>query len=194
MNRIVDQFIKLSLWSFATFFIVQLVYSWINIDSWKSETITDIATIIVGFIGKAMTFTTLIMTVFNKFAWKWKLVKCIHNVPILKKSYEGKFLSTYDNIERCGTLFINQTFLNISVMLVTAESKSRSITAYLDINEGFSRLIYTYQNDPHGEIQDKSPIHYGTSILIVSNTETLEGNYFTGRKTTGSMKFNAISD
>ena len=36
-------------------------------------------------------------------------------------------------------------------------------------------------------------ISYGTAMLNVSNPTILEGNYFTGRKTRGSMMFEAIS-
>ena len=194
MSNIIHQFMKLSLWLFAISFIVQLLYSWINADLWKIGSLTDIATISVSFIGKAVAITTIAMSMFNKFAWKWKIVKCIHNVPILKNAYEGRIMSTYDGVERLGKMIITQTFLNISVKLSTNESQSRSVTTYLDGSDGSYRLIYTYQNEPHAEVQERSPIHYGTAILDICDEENLEGNYFTGRKTTGSMKFTAVSE
>ena len=193
MKSTINKFIKISLWSFAIVFIAQLLYSY-NVDEWENKTLTDITTISISIIGKSITCTTIIMSIFNKFAWKWQLFQYIHDVPVLKKTYEGKILSTHDGIERDGKMFINQSFLNVSVRLTTNESQSRSVTSYLDIGEGFCRIIYTYQNEPHAEIQDRSPIHYGTAILNVCDTEIMEGDYFTGRRTTGSMKFNAIPE
>ena len=58
---------------------------------------------------------------------------------------------------------------------------------------GVQYLIYTYQNEPRVEIQDQSTMHYGTAMLNVTNSLELEGNYFTGRKTRGSMSFSAIA-
>lgn len=187
------QFVKLSLWSFAIFFIAQLLYALTYANIFENKSLTDVANISVSIIGKTITLTTITMSAFNKFAWKWKLFQYIHDVPVLKGTYEGIISSTYDGVERHGKIFITQTFLNISIRLATNESQSRSITSYLDLNEGFCRLIYTYQNEPNAEIQNRSPIHYGTTILNIYDTEILEGNYFTGRKTTGSMRLYATS-
>ena len=115
----------------------------------------------------------------------------MHDTPLLAKKYAEIFILDYDKKERSEDIIVNQTFLNISVQLVTNESKSRSLTASLTNVQNVLYLIYTYQNDPRTEIQNRSPIHYGTAILDVSNPMLLEGNYFTGRNTRGSMKFNS---
>lgn len=144
---------------------------------------------IFGFIGESITVAAFLMFVFNKWAWKWKLIRLLHSVPILYNRYSGTFVSDYDHKERNGELIINQTFLNISVVFNTAESSSRSITATIDNCDDLQRLIYTYQNEPKGEIQDRSPIHYGTAILDVTKPNEIGGNYYTGRKSRGSMTF-----
>ncbi|MBQ6626301.1 MAG: hypothetical protein IIX27_03315, partial [Ruminococcus sp.] len=63
------------------------------------------------------------------------------------------------------------------------------VTATIDNRDNVQHLIYTYQNEPKGEIQDRSPIHYGTAILDVTNPNEIKGNYYTSRNSRGSMTF-----
>ena len=53
-------------------------------------------------------------------------------------------------------------------------------------------LIYTYLNTPRAEIQDRSAIHYGTAMLSIDDPKHLAGNYFTIRKSRGSMDLKAV--
>lgn len=78
----------------------------------------------------------------------------MHDIPILALKYTGVFISDYDNVERPGNIIISQTFLSISIQLITNESKSRSLTASITNVQDVPYLIYTYQNDPRAEIQD----------------------------------------
>ncbi|BAN61872.1 hypothetical protein ANG_1402 [Streptococcus anginosus subsp. whileyi MAS624] len=59
------------------------------------------------------------------------------------------------------------------------------INLWLGRVEILTKLIYTYLNNPSAELQ--CPIDYGT--VIIDNPNRLEGNYYTGRKTRGSMRF-----
>ncbi|MGT2797676.1 Cap15 family cyclic dinucleotide receptor domain-containing protein [Streptococcus intermedius] len=82
---------------------------------------------------------------------------------------------------------MEQSFFTVKVKLKTSESSSNSITASIVNDNGTQKLIYTYLNNPRAELQ--SPIHYGTVIIDIDNPNRLEGNYYTGRKTRGSMRF-----
>ena len=193
MNDIVNKFMNISIWLTAIFLLIRCFISWADIKSaWETGNITTLCYNFYGFIGESIGISAIIMLIFNKYAWKWKLVRWMHDTPVLAEKYTGTFVSDYDNIERSGNIIINQTFLSISVQLVTNESKSRSLSASLSNIQDVLYLIYTYQNDPRAEIQNRSPIHYGTAILDVSNPAILEGNYFTGRNSRGSIKFNSI--
>lgn len=193
MNDSVKKFMNISIWLTAIFLLIRCFISWSDIKSaWETGNTATLCYNFYGYIGEAIGATAIIMLIFDKYAWKWKLVRWMHDTPILAKKYTGTFISNYDNVERSGEIIINQTFLNVSVQLVTNESKSRSLTASLNNVQGVLYLIYTYQNDPRAEIQNRSPIHYGTAMLDVSNPAILEGNYFTGRNSRGSMKFNSI--
>lgn len=159
---------------------------------WEAGHIFSLGYNFLGFIGEAIGIAAIVMAVFNKWAWKWKWLHWIHDVPVLARNYNGTFISDYDDVKRFGMLVINQTFLTVTVQLKTDESNSRSLTASFIEVQSVKHLIYNYQNDPRAEIQDRSPMHYGTAMLNVSNPMILEGNYFTGRKSRGSMKFEAV--
>ncbi|MGX8700590.1 Cap15 family cyclic dinucleotide receptor domain-containing protein [Caproiciproducens sp.] len=186
------KFVNISIWLTAILLLVRLLISWTDVkDMWEAGHIFSLCYSFFGFIGEAIGVTAIVMAVFNKRAWKWKWLRWTHDIPVLAKSYNGEFISDYDGIKRLGTMIIDQTFLSVAVQLKTDESSSRSLAASFSDVQSVRYLIYTYQNDPHAEIQDRSPMHYGTAILNVSNPMILEGNYFTGRKSRGSMKFEA---
>ena len=132
------------------------------------------------------------MACFNKWLWRWKPLNWLSGgMPILAKKYKGKirFHSDDGDPERESEIVIKQTFLNVIVKLRTEESSSNSVTATIKEENGSKMLIYTYLNIPRAEIQDRSEIHYGTAMLNVDDPKRLIGNYFTTRKSSGSMDF-----
>lgn len=194
MNEKIKKFISISLWVAAILLLIRCFISWTDLKSmFESRNLSSLCYNLFGFIGEAIGITGIIMAVFNKWAWRWKWLRWTHSIPVLAQKYNGIFTSDYDQIERSGSLTINQTFLSINIQFRTSESSSRSLTASFSLLNGVQYLIYTYQNDPRGEIQDQSSMHYGTAMLNVTNSVELEGNYFTGRKTRGSMSFSAIA-
>ncbi len=76
--------------------------------------------------------------------------------------------------------------------MYSAESSSWSNTAQIseDDDSGTLRLSYNYTNRPKAAIRERSEIHDGAAILriIKAPTLTLEGEYWTSRKTTGDMR------
>lgn len=118
--------------------------------------------------------------------WLWKCLP-FHNIPKLHKKYEGTLKSTYDNKERKIYVTINQTLFGTSVTVKTDESQSYTVTANFDITDNYKRLIYTYHNEAKAEYNERSPQHYGTTILDVENKNELTGKYYTNRKTTGDI-------
>ena len=110
-----------------------------------------------------------------------------HNIPKLHKKYEGTFKSSYDNKERKMYVKINQTLFGTSVTVKTEESQSYTVAANFDITDNYKRLIYTYHNEAKAEYNERSPQHYGTTILDVEDKNELIGKYYTDRKTTGDI-------
>ena len=193
MGEEAKKFMKISIWLTAILLIARFLISWVDVKRmWETGNIFSLSYNLFGFIGEAIGIAAIFMSIFNKWAWKWKCFKWTHDLSVLSKKYEGTIISDYDGVKRLVMLNVNQTFLAVKVEMKTDESSSRSLIASFVKMQGVQYLIYTYQNDPRAEIQDRSPMHYGTSMLNVSNENVLEGNYYTGRKTRGSMIFEAI--
>ena len=148
---------------------------------------------ILSIATKSIGLTTIFVTFFNKWLWRWKLFKFLAgDMPVLAEKYKGKLRFEYNGKvqERDSCIFIKQTFLSIFIRLETDESCSNSLTAVINEYNSSKSLIYTYLNTPRAEILDRSAIHFGTAMLnIDEDQETLSGNYFTIRNSRGSMKF-----
>ena len=115
-------------------------------------------------------------------------------LPVLAKHYKGTITFVWNDVQQTmnSEIWIEQTFLNVSVKLGTNESTSNSVTASIEKVNNEQQLIYTYLNTPRAELQDRSAIHYGTAMLCVDDSKKLTGNYYTSRSTRGSMIFQAV--
>lgn len=56
----------------------------------------------------------------------------------------------------------------------------------------YTAVLNLILNTPKAEVRHRSEIHYGTAMLYVDNPKVLKGQYFTDRKSTGDMVFNAV--
>lgn len=160
----------------------------------------------IGFvfdcIGKSATSITVLSGLFCTYMWKLKIFqKWLVLIPDLNGIWNGRIDSDWINPETnekpptiSAKLTIKQTLFKISCVLETKESSSCSLIAnfVMDSDNQKNQLVYTYQNDPKQTIQNRSRIHYGTAILNIKrkkNSMLLEGDYWTGRNTSGSMSF-----
>jgi hypothetical protein len=77
--------------------------------------------------------------------------------------------------------------------MLTYESTSGSLEANLIRDQdGVHRVVYVYDNTPRAEVRHRSQIHYGATVLVAprdTDTEGIEGHYFTDRNTSGEMRF-----
>ncbi|MDF2882012.1 MAG: hypothetical protein K0R54_2569 [Clostridiaceae bacterium] len=140
----------------------------------------------IGFAGEAIGITTIITTVYER--WGWKL-NPLEDTPVLCRNYIGTMLTSYDNIEREARLEVKQTLLSTNIILISGESKSKSISSSIDSVLGEKQLTYCYLNTPTAAVRDRSEIHYGTAMLCIENPKEITGQYFTDRKTAGDMYF-----
>lgn len=148
-----------------------------------------------GCVGKTASIVFLFAIAFEKWLWK---IKILHTwlvpVPNLNGKWQGNIHYYWDGEyrDKPTEVKIQQTFLHIQVKIKTDESWSNSICSSFDIDEakGIRQLIYSYLNVPKASVRDRSQIHYGTASLYISDdTNTLEGNYWTDRKSQGELKF-----
>ena len=162
-----------------------IVYIFIDLLVETKFNILDIKLLLSTLQGNIIQFITIILfTIYERCLWRYNP---FNRTPKLHKKYEGTLKSTHDNKERKIYVTVNQTLFGTSVTVKTDESQSYTVTANFDITDNYKRLIYTYHNEAKAEYNERSPQHYGTTILDVENKNELTGKYYTNRKTTGDI-------
>lgn len=194
MNETIKKFVKISGWTALIVFVLQCIIFGIKNVVEGNDFFSSSQTLF-GYAGTAITGSAAFMWAFNKWLWRWKPLNLITGkIPVLAQNYKGTLKFVWDGREqtRDTEIWVTQTYLNISVSLGTNESHSDSITAAIRKEDNRYQLIYTYLNSPNGELQGKSEVHFGTAMLRIDNPKHITGNYFTGRKTNGSMDLKAV--
>ena len=155
---------------------------------------------IFKLIPKVVSIDLLAVAAFSSFMWKWRIFKgWLVPFPNLNGTWKGSIQSTWvDPItnERApaipAILTIKQSFLKISCVMRTTEMTSRSIIAdfVLDKEQQVCRVSYTYDSNPIATVKERSPQHLGTMLfdIVEAPERKLEGDYWTGRKTTGHVE------
>lgn len=195
MRESYKRFVTYSIWVAILFFAIRCALSKNEIvNCIDNEAWEILAYNVFGYAGEAIGFMLLVMTFFNKVAWKWKYINKLVDMPVLAKQYTGSFVSNWPSENKIydASLQITQTFLNVSIMFISGESRSYSILSAIDTISDSKRIIYNYQNEPRAELTERSPIHKGTAELWIEDSGKLVGNYYTSRKTGGSMTFTPV--
>ena len=132
---------------------------------------------------------------FDNWGWRWRFLRVMRliSVPDLRGAWTGTVASSYTGFEKPQqvTVTIEQTWTKMAVRLNAAESRSWSLTASVLTNapEGLV-LAYLFDNDPEAESISTMQRFRGTTVLVNTEPDRLEGHYYTGRgrETHGSMK------
>jgi hypothetical protein len=92
-------------------------------------------------------------------------------------------------------MIIHQSFSEIHLRQLTAESTSLSVTAHVEKEKDKKLYILAiYRNEPKREVIERSPIHYGAMKLLLGgdNADRLVGEYWTDRGTKGSLNLQLV--
>jgi hypothetical protein len=149
-----------------------------------------------------VTIFVVVSFVFTKWLWRLRVFTYkgwLVQVPYIQGTWAGDLQSTWVNPKtKQGIpplkmiLVIRQTFSTVSCTMFTKESESYSRAAQIavEIETGAISLSYNYTNRSKADIRERSPIHDGAAHLRVVTlpSRMLEGEYWTGRCTTGTMK------
>lgn len=170
--------------------IVVIVLFILFLFPWKNITLTEIW----NALGKTVTLSLLLFTIFIKRLWRCKIFRFIIPIPYLGGEWDGILRYNWKGQEGEKTikLIIRQSLFHIQFTITTDESISRSCSASFNIDESRdeNEVIYSYYNQPSITHRNHSPIHYGAARLnIVDNNTKLEGHYWTDRKTVGELIF-----
>lgn len=182
MSNQQKELLNICVWCAILLFAIRCIISWQNLIS--NATLYEL----FGYASEAISISVLFTCLYEKVLWR---INPFEKTPKLSNHYTGILKSNYDNLERSASLIVKQTLLSVHVTLITGESKSKSFMASIDDVLGETQLTYCYINTPKAEYRHRSEIHYGTAILSVVDTKTLEGQYYTDRSTKGDMLFNA---
>lgn len=143
---------------------------------------------------------TVLRFIFTRWLWRIPILQgWFIPFPDLQGTWKGTLRSTWIDPKTKKTplpipliLVIRQSFDSISCVMYTKESSSYSTAAgFLKKDDsGIKRLTYNYSNRPEASIRDRSAVHDGAAFLSISSKpkRKLEGEYWTNRKTTGSIE------
>ncbi len=132
--------------------------------------------------------------------WLWKL-PFLHGWlvkrPVIDGTWRTELRSNWSDAKGApmrpiqGFMVIRQTFLNLSLRLLTEESSSHLVgTEIVCTVDGLYCVSGVYRNEPRYVERGHSQIHYGAIWLqvIESPTQMLEGHYWTDRNTAGELR------
>ena len=152
----------------------------------------------------AMSAATLLVLAFDKWIWRWPVVKSVINhlkmPPVLHGTWAGEIQYDKDSMGKSGKipfyLVIRQTFTDVKVVSYVSTSESSSLTAEVSKTEhGNRQLAYAYRTlVPYGTRKD-NPSTDGLAVLSIvgSPVRELSGSYFTDRGGSGRIVLNAHS-
>jgi hypothetical protein len=159
-------------------------------------------------LPEVVTVFVLLRFVFTKWLWRWRGFSYkgwLVQFPDLQGTWEGELDSTWEN-PKTGQqepaikafLVIRQTFSTISCTMFTKEMVSFSRAAQLlkDEPSDAIALSFNYTSTPKAVIRERSAVHDGAADLRVVRVpeRMLEGQYWTGRCTTGDIRLRFHSE
>ena len=143
-----------------------------------------------SYAGYAATVVTVFSIIYVKWIWKWKIWRIIgfEELPVLHSKYVGKIKYNFiEPGEKNITLKISQNLLSIKIKMVTDINRSYTITSKIIKQNDIYYLYYTYQTHPQSMVRDCNPQQYGSTQIIIEDSDNLQGIYWTTQKTTGDI-------
>lgn len=159
----------------------------------------------------------LLYVAFDRFLWRWPLVRRFTSPPNLNGKWVGNISSSYqpepadtddDRQPDGGQPIDDETQMSISQHWSTIEvtvtnpgsSRSESTSATFRTHKSDPELLFTYVNKPIGEAASELSMHEGTNTLrytqSIDGDDVLEGEYYTDeqRNNHGTMRFTRVEE
>jgi len=159
-------------------------------------------------ISSATLLTLFFHVAFKKWIWKCHWIPLLNPVIVLVPNLHGTWKGTLQSswIDAANgkqappteiTAFIRQSFISLSVEIHTSKMVSKSYIAGIktDGDTATQELCYSYSSKANADTLENNPWHEGTAkleILSRSNLK-LKGNYWTLRKTIGTIEMKRVS-
>jgi hypothetical protein len=148
----------------------------------------------------AGTLAALAFALWERFVWKWKIVRHFTGVPLISGTWRGELISSFKSGVSAraisAAIYVSQSASKVTVTLFTDESES--VTEHARIihdPDGRWRLSWQYVNTPRPAIRNRSERHRGAGEVYIGSQpgEGLRGSYFTDRQTGGELRFSEWS-
>lgn len=178
----------------SAFLGLSVVY-WIGLLAWRG---VPLSWEMLAPFGSVVGAVSLTIFVFDVWAWKWIIFRgWLIKRPNLHGTWKTELQSDWINPEtnegiptiHCF-MVIRQTASKLSIRLVTEESRSQTVSAGVEAcSDGTFEVSCTYRNKPRSAFRYRSEVHYGAMLLLAESANPLriEGEYWTDRKTSGSV-------
>lgn len=167
--------------------------------TWEHATPFTVVLSVLGLLG----------FVFDRYLWRlWLLHGWLVKCPDLSGTWRVKLRSSFEpdtgdweTVIVCY-MGVKQTLSELKMHLMTPESESRSIASHIQPSPSGSgyQVICVYTNEPDIRLRDRriSEMHKGTFIIDTHGPDvkpvSLTAQYWTDRKTMGTMDFNCRVD
>ena len=147
----------------------------------------------------AVLAATLVLALWETWLWRLPFAQRIPGTPrCIRGTWRG-VLTTFWADPKTGKspdpktvyLVIRQSASELSVKLLTNESRSASSFAGIRLDDGSYELLYLYLNRPDSRYESRSRMHHGSTALDLSGNpvKRLKGRYWTDRDTQGELDF-----
>jgi SMODS-associating 2TM, beta-strand rich effector domain len=155
-------------------------------------------------VTSAPLIVLIVFAICDNWLWQVRGVRRLTRRPLIAGTWYGELVSLRSDSTGVETthppipivLVIRQTYLALSLTMLSAESKSRSIGALLQRNDSDDfTVFYHYDNVPTLEYRGASARHAGGSRVDVAglSPKTLTGEYWTDRRTRGHFELRKVS-
>lgn len=144
------------------------------------------------WIGIASAVVVLGVLVFDRWVWRWPLVRRVTRRPILHGTWRTELRTSYEaradeTIE--AYLVVRQTYSTICIDMLFDRSQSTSMSGDLVTENGRCVLYYVFRSDKQTLERDENPPARGAAQLTVSRRPAvrLEGDYWMEHGTRGRV-------
>lgn len=178
-----------------TAFLTLSVAFWIALLVWRGVPVTREMLLPFSTVVSAV---SLVLLLFDRWAWHWIVFRgWLIKRPYMDGTWRAELVSDWvvpttgsvvAPVE--GFMVVRQTASTLSLRLFTRESRSDTVSAGIEVcPDGTFEINCAYRNRPKGAHRPRSEIHYGALLLHADSAAPgrLEGDYWTDRKTLGSM-------
>lgn len=144
-------------------------------------------------LGLASSIVVFLILVFDRWGWRWPVVRRLVRRPVLRGTWKTELRSSYggraDEVIE-AYLVVRQTLSTITARMLFDRSQSTSMSAELVCEDDRWTLYYLFRSEKHAlEPTDNSPAR-GAAHLTIGRSPRLhlEGDYWMEHGTRGRIR------